>query len=158
MEPILFFFPKRRIPRNFFLSLHGKKNKKAMKESVRLARFAIVGTLNYLITLAVIWIMMAILSFKGDYIVANIIAYIIAQTHNFIWCKYWIFPAESGRNNLGRQILLFCTAFGVAYSIQFLFLILMVEGMGMNEYLAQFIGIVIYGAVNFMANKKITFK
>lgn len=129
-----------------------------MKESTRLVRFAIVGTLNYLITLAIIWIMMASLSFEGDYIVANITAYIIAQTHNFIWCKYWIFPAENGHRGLWQQVLLFCTAFGVAYSIQFLFLILMVEGIGMNEYLAQFIGIVIYGAVNFIANKKITFK
>lgn len=128
-----------------------------MKESIRLVRFAVVGTLNYLITLAVIWIMMDTLSFKGDYIVANIMAYIIAQTHNFIWCKYWIFPAGK-QNNLWQQILLFCTAFGIAYSTQLLLLILMVEGIGVNEYLAQFIGIVIYGAVNFIVNKKITFR
>ena len=43
------------------------------KEPVRLIRFAIIiGTLNYLITILVIWIMMKNLSFKGDYIVANI--------------------------------------------------------------------------------------
>lgn len=129
-----------------------------MKESVRLVRFAIVGTLNYLITMLVIWIMMTNLSFQGDYIVANITAYLIAQTHNFIWSKYWIFPSENKKNNLWQQILLFSTAFGVAYSIQFLFLIFMVEVMEVNEYLAQFIGIAIYGTVNFIANKKITFR
>lgn len=129
-----------------------------MKESVRLVRFAIVGTLNYLITMLVIWIMMTKLSFQGDYIVANITAYLIAQTHNFIWSKYWIFPSENKKNNLWQQILLFSTAFGVAYSIQFLFLIFMVEVIEVNEYLAQFIGIVIYGTVNFIANKKITFR
>lgn len=129
-----------------------------MKESVRLVRFAIVGTLNYLITMSVIWIIMTNLSFRNDYIVANITAYIIAQTHNFIWSKYWIFPSESRKNNLWQQVLLFCTAFGVAYSVQFIFLILMVEAWDINKYLAQFIGIVIYGAVNYIANKKITFK
>lgn len=129
-----------------------------MKESVRLVRFAVVGTLNYLITMLVIWIMMTKLSFQGDYIVANITAYLIAQTHNFIWSKYWIFPSENKKNNLWQQILLFSTAFGVAYSIQFLFLIFMVEVIEVNEYLAQFIGIVIYGTVNFIANKKITFR
>lgn len=129
-----------------------------MKESVRLARFAIVGTMNYIITMSIIWVMMENLSFKGDYIAANITAYIVAQTHNFIWCKHWIFPTENKKNTLWQQILLFGTAFGVAYSIQFLCLILMVEGMGVNEYAAQFIGIVIYGAVNFIANKKITFR
>lgn len=129
-----------------------------MKESVRLVRFAIVGTLNYLITMSVIWIIMTNLSFNNDYIVANITAYIIAQTHNFIWSKYWIFPSEIKKNSLGQQILLFCTAFGVAYSVQFIFLILMAEAWNINQYLAQFIGIIIYGAVNYIANKKITFK
>lgn len=130
-----------------------------MKESsIQLFRFAIVGTMNYLITMLVIWIVMTSLSFKGDYIVANVAAYIIAQTHNFIWSKYWIFPAVERKNNLRQQILLFCTAFGVAYCIQLLSVVLMVEWMKINQYTAQFIGIVIYGGVNFMANKKITFK
>lgn len=129
-----------------------------MKESVRLVRFAMVGTLNYLITMLVIWIMMTSFSFKGDYIVANITAYIIAQTHNFIWSKYWIFPSGDQKNNLWQQIAFFCTAFGIAYGIQLLFVILMVEAIGLNEFLAQFMGIVIYGGVNFIANKKITFR
>ena len=129
-----------------------------MKESVRLMRFALIGTLNYLITMGIFWLMMAHLSFRGDYIVANIVAYLIAQTHNFVWCRYWIFPSEHHRIGLGRQIILFCTAFCMAYITQFLCLILMVEVLNMNEYVAQFIGIVVYGAMNFMANKKITFK
>lgn len=129
-----------------------------MKESVRLVRFAIVGTLNYLITILVIWIIMTNFSFKGDYIVANITAYIIAQTHNFIWSKYWIFSSCKQKNCLWQQIMLFCTAFSIAYGVQLLFVILMVEGIGFDEFMAQFIGIVIYGSVNFMANKKITFR
>lgn len=129
-----------------------------MKESVRLIRFATIGTLNYLITMWVIWIVTAHFSFKGDYVVANIAAYVIAQTHNFVWSKYWIFPSDKQRNNLWRQVMLFCTAFGIAYGIQLLFVILIVEGIGLDEFLAQFIGIVIYGAVNFVANKKITFR
>ena len=43
-----------------------------MKASVRLVRFATIGTLNYLITMLVIWIVMSYFSFKGKYIVANI--------------------------------------------------------------------------------------
>ena len=125
-----------------------------MKASVRLVRFATIGTLNYLITMLVIWIVMSYFSFKGNYIVANIMAYLIAQTHNFIWSKYWIFP----QNSLGQQIMLFCTAFGIAYGIQLLFVILMIEAIGLKEFTAQFIGIIIYGAVNFMVNNRITFR
>lgn len=98
------------------------------------------------------------MSFDGDYMVANVTAYIVAQINNFIWCKYWIFPRDNKKNSIWKQILFFCSAFGVAYTAQFLFLILLVEGLDVNEYLAQFLGLFIYGMVNFIANKKITFQ
>lgn len=129
-----------------------------MKESVRIFRFIVIGTMNALIMALVVWLMMREMSFEGDYMVANVTAYIIAQIHNFIWCKYWIFPVEKRKNNVWKQILFFCSAFGIAYTAQFLFLILLVEGLDVNEYLAQFLGLFIYGAANFIANKKITFQ
>ena len=127
-----------------------------MKESVRIFRFAVIGTLNALITAFVIWLMMDELSY--DYIPANITAYIVAQIHNFIWSKYWIFPIENKKNNIWKQMLFFCSAFGLAYSAQFLFLVTLVECGGVNEYLAQFLGLFIYGTVNFIVNKKLTFR
>ena len=127
-----------------------------MKESVRIFRFAVIGTLNALITAFVIWLMMDELSY--DYIPANITAYIVAQIHNFIWSKYWIFPIENKKNNIWKQMLFFCSAFGLAYSAQFLFLVTLVECGDVNEYLAQFLGLFIYGTVNFSVNKKLTFR
>ena len=127
-----------------------------MKESVRIFRFAVIGTLNALITAFVIWLMMNELSY--DYIPANITAYIVAQIHNFIWCKYWVFPTEDKKNNLWQQVLFFAMAFGIAYSAQFIFLILLVEAGDVNEYPAQFLGLFIYGTVNFITNRKLTFR
>ena len=123
-----------------------------MKESVRIFRFALIGTLNALITAFVIWLMMDEMSY--DYIPANITAYVVAQIHNFIWSKYWIFPTENKKNNIWQQMLFFSIAFGA----QFLFLILLVEAWNVNEYLAQFFGLFIYGSVNFITNKKLTFR
>ena len=97
-----------------------------VKESVRIFRFMVIGTMNALIMALVVWLMMKEISFNGDYIVANITAYLIAQIHNFVWCKYWIFPIENKKNSIWKQILLFCSAFGLAYTAQFLFLILLV--------------------------------
>lgn len=114
--------------------------------------------MNALIMALVVCLMMKEISFDGDYMVANITAYLIAQTHNFIWCKYWIFPVENKKNGIWKQILLFCSAFGIAYVAQFLFLILLVEKLDVNEYLAQFLGLFIYGAANFLANRKLTFQ
>ena len=127
-----------------------------MKESVRIFRFAVIGTLNALITAFVIWLMMDELSY--DYIPANITAYVVAQIHNFIWSKYWIFPIENKKNNIWKQMLFFCSAFGLAYSAQFLFLVTLVECGDVNEYLAQFLWLFIYGTVNFIVNKKLTFR
>lgn len=126
-----------------------------MRESTRIIRFAVIGTLNALITAISIWILMDILDI--NYMLSNVTAYILAQTHNFVWCKYWIFPLER-KSNTWRQVLLFSIAFGMAYVAQFLFLIGLVEGLHCDEYLAQFLGLFIYGGVNFLMNKRITFR
>ena len=48
--------------------------------------------MNALIMALVVWLMMKEISFDGDYMVANITAYLIAQIHNFIWCSTGYFP------------------------------------------------------------------
>ena len=82
-----------------------------MKEPVRIFRFAVVGTLNAIITAIVVWLMMHI---EGeDYITANIVAYVVAQVHNFVWCKYWIFPIEQDtkKNSILASDAILCLCF-----------------------------------------------
>lgn len=126
-----------------------------MKESTRIFRFVIIGTLNALIAAVTVWVMMDVLDV--NYLLSNIAAYVLAQIHNFVWCKYWIFPTER-KSNTWHQVLLFSMAFGMAYGAQFLFLVGLVEGMDCNEYLAQFLGLFVYGGVNFLMNRKVTFR
>ncbi|MFR8354969.1 MAG: GtrA family protein [Parabacteroides sp.] len=122
-----------------------------MKESVRIFRFIIVETLNALITALVIWVLM-----KGvgcNYLWSNIAGYVAALVNNF-----WSNTKFSSRNGkFEREVPLFLVAFGCAYGLQFLSLLLMVEIGDMNEYLAQFLGLFVYGAVNFTMNKRLTF-
>lgn len=125
-----------------------------MKESVRILRFAIVGSSNALITALVIWILMDILD--CNYLWSNMAGYVAALVNNFFWSKYWVF--SSGKGNFWKEIPLFLIAFGCAYATQFIFLLLMVEVINLNEYLGQFLGLFVYGAVNFMMNKRLTFK
>ena len=124
-----------------------------MKESVRIVRFIIVGTLNALIVAVVVWALMDVLG--CNYLWSNVVGYAAALINNFFWSKYWVFSSREGKFN--REIPLFLLAFGCAYALQFLSLLLMVEVGGMNEYLAQFLGLFVYGAVNFMMNRWITF-
>lgn len=113
----------------------------------------LIGTLNALITVLIVWLMMDKLD--CNYIVTNITAYIVAQINNFFWSKYWIFTSHDGK--FRREVPLFLIAFGCAYFAQFLALLVMVEVLGMNEYLAQFLGLFVYGSVNYLMNKRVTF-
>jgi len=124
-----------------------------MKESTRILRFIIIGTLNALITAIVIWVMMDLP--ECDYLWANVAGYIAALINNFFWSKYWIFSSSKGK--FIREVPLFLMAFGCAYGAQFLALLFMVEVLNMNEYMGQFLGLFVYGAVNFIMNRKLTF-
>lgn len=124
-----------------------------MKESVRILRFAIVGSSNALITAIVIWVLMD--NLDCNYLWSNVAGYVAALVNNFFWSKYWVFSSKEG--NFWKEIPLFMLAFGCAYTIQFLFLLMMVELIGLDEYLGQFLGLFIYGTVNFIMNKKVTF-
>ncbi|MCD7850372.1 MAG: GtrA family protein [Parabacteroides sp.] len=124
-----------------------------MAEVTPVVRFMLIGTLNALITVAVVWLMMD--EFDCNYIATNITAYIIAQINNFFWSKYWIFTSRKGK--FRREVPLFLIAFGCAYFAQFLALLVMVEVLDLNEYLAQFLGLFVYGAVNYLMNKRVTF-
>ena len=66
-----------------------------MAEVTPVVRFMLIGTLNALITVAVVWLMMD--EFDCNYIATNITAYIIAQINNFFWSKYWIFTSREGK-------------------------------------------------------------
>ena len=125
-----------------------------MKESTRIIRFAVVGTSNALITAVIIWIGMEL--FHYNYMASNVVGYIAALINNFFWSKYWVFTSKDG--SFWKEVPLFLLAFFCAYISQFLFLLLLVEVIGINEYLGQFLGLFVYGAINFIMNRKVTFR
>ena len=124
-----------------------------MRQSIQIIRFVIVGFSNAVITAVVVWALMHLLG--CNYLWSNMAGYVAALVNNFFWSKYWVF--SSGKGRLLRESVLFLLAFGCAYATQFLFLLLLVEVIGMNEYLGQFLGLFVYGAVNFVMNKRVTF-
>jgi len=125
-----------------------------LKESTRIFRFIVIGSLNALITAIVVYIMMEV--FGYGYQLSNVTAYIAALINNFLWSKYWVFSSAEGHYR--QEIPLFLFAFAIAYAAQFLFLSILVEGFEMNEYLSQFLGLFVYGAVNFIMNRRVTFR
>lgn len=129
-----------------------------MKGSVRLFRFTVVGTLNALLTAVFIWFFMEYLGW--NYKEANVLSYLLAQTNSFLWCKYWIFPVdpEKSKHNTFQQILLFGLTVLIAYIGQLLFILFLIELLQFNEYLGQFLGLFVYGAITYLCNRYLTFR
>ena len=124
------------------------------EEFLRVMRFIVVGFSNFVIISLTVWIMMHLC--QADMLPANITAYAIALVNNFVWNKLWVFRARGG--NLLREIALNLIAYGTAYLLQLGCSFALADLLGMNEYVAQFIGLFVFGATNFIMNKLLTFK
>lgn len=120
----------------------------------QLIRFGIVGVINTLITLAVIYVLQELLHVK--YTVANLAGYIAGVINSFFWSKLWVFKKLN--NNFMREAVLFLVSFGICYGIQFVALLLLVEVLHMADTWAQLVSMVVYTLCNFALNKCITFK
>ena len=124
------------------------------EEFLRVMRFVVVGFSNFVIISLTVWIMMHLC--QADMLPANITACAIALVNNFVWNKLWVFRARGG--NLLREIALNLIAYGTAYLLQLGCSFALADLLGMNEYVAQFIGLFVFGATNFIMNKLLTFK
>lgn len=128
----------------------GENNK---KETIKILKFCLVGFSNAIVAAIVVYVMMHLFSY--DYKISNICGYILSVINSFIWNKIWVFKAHN--TNLWKEFICFGLAFLVAYLSQFMFLLLLVEHLGVNEYWAQFAGLFVYGAINFVMNRRLTF-
>lgn len=125
-----------------------------MKKSYgEIVRFAIVGTGNFLIIMAVSW---ALLEYTGlNKFCSNAAAYALALINNFYWNRRWVFRSTDGA--VARQAALFLTSYAIAYLVQLAVFALLVR-VGLDAKLANFIGLFPFGATNFLLNKFLAFK
>ena len=85
------------------------------KPLIQLAKYAIVGVMNTLLTLAVIFICKSLLG-VNPYI-SNALGYIVGLINSFLWNRSWVFRRRDGK--LSRQAILFLIGFAVCYGLQF---------------------------------------
>jgi putative flippase GtrA len=130
----------------------------------QLAKYGLVGILNTLLTAAVIWILLYILS-EGDrpespsafvMFIANSVGYLVGLVNSFVLNRNWTFKSKS---NWKRSLFRFLIAFAVCYCLQ-LGVVLWLNRFGMitSAYLCQLIGIAVYSVLNFLLNKYYAFK
>lgn len=118
----------------------------------QVARFGLVGVMNAFIN-AVIY---SCLIYIGlHYILASAIGTIFGILNAFVWSKFFVF-GHKGRTL--PQLLRTIGVYVVQILVSWIGLVIMIEGLGMNPYLAYAANITVVTAISFLGLKYFAFR
>ncbi|MCF0213746.1 MAG: GtrA family protein [Muribaculaceae bacterium] len=132
-------------------------------------RYLIVGVMNTLVTLIVIYICKSVLDINMW--VSNAIGYTAGLINSFIWNKLWVFHSTKRSAAAADELLKFLVGFLVCYGIQLFVTWFLTTPMHLGNMtwhlgsivmsgygLATLVGMGVYTVANFIFNRLITFK
>ena len=111
-------------------------------------KFGIVGLSNTLIYFSVYY---SLVFFGVYYILANFAGFVIGVTNSFYWNRKYVFKQTSEKKRAQFIKVFFAYGFTLVLSTSFLYL--MVDIIGISEFIAPVINICITTPINFMLNK-----
>ena len=120
----------------------------------QLIRFGCVGASGYAVNLVVFTA--AVHGAGFGYVLAAVMAFIVALANNFFWNRAWTFKAHDG--HAGFQAARFVVVSLGAFGFNLLLLFALVEFAGMQKVPAQAIAIVAATPLNFLGNKLWSFR
>lgn len=114
-------------------------------------RFLFVGGINT----AVGYGTFALCIFLGlHYTIAQLISTIIGVANSYIWNKYFTFK-KKGRSL--SEVIRFITVYAVSYVINLVLLYVLIDRMGLNEYLAGILGLFVTTLISYIGHNKFSF-
>lgn len=132
---------------------------------MQFVRFGIVGVSNSVISYVIYAVSLIGLKhipglIQYDYIIAQIIVFILSVLWSFYWNNKLVFVLEKGKKrNMWKALLK--TYISYSFSVLFLnsiLLILWIQVLGISEFVAPIINLIIGVPVNFFINKLWAFK
>ena len=119
----------------------------------QLIRFCVVGASGYLVNLLVFSLLVH--AADAHYVLAAVLAFCVAWTNNFMWNKYWTFR----RHDLSavQQGARYLAVSLVALGLNLVLLELLVRA-GLGEVPAQAMAIAAVMPVNFLLNRRWSFR
>jgi dolichol-phosphate mannosyltransferase len=129
----------------------------------RYIKFALIGGIGTLINLAILWVAVEI--FFVHYLWAAALAFVVADTNNFIWNRWWTFRSK-GKIHLQYPQFLLVSVDGLMLNLILLKTIVedLMPALGIGEdraslflVIAQVIAIFLVSIYNFFANSLWTF-
>ena len=114
----------------------------------QLAKFCAVGATGYLVNLAVYAFLLDVVGLH--YLSAAVGSFLVAVTNNYLWNRLWTFRAQRGAVAYqGARFFVVSTAALLAN----LAVLEILVSLGLGEFVAQAIAIVLVTPVNFVGNK-----
>lgn len=155
----------RKIANGFCKVTHKELSEDKFKTLMQFVRFGIVGVSNTLIsyvlyTVSLLLFQRAMLFPKVDYIVAQVISFVLSVLWSFYWNNKKVFvKAEDEKRSIWKSLL----KTYVSYSFTGLFLssvllVLWIDVLGISEFIAPLFNLVVSVPVNFLINKFWAFK
>ncbi|MDD5884046.1 MAG: GtrA family protein [Firmicutes bacterium] len=132
-----------------------KMNKDNWEEMlVQFVKFGIIGASNTIISTAVYYLF--VLISPGLYFVGNVVGWIVSVFNSFFWNNRYVFTKS--KYSWGQKLLRTYLAYGGGFIVGSTTLVLLVSVLGVSEWLAPWINLVITIPLNFVLNKFWAFK
>jgi len=125
------------------------------KEVIEFIKFCIVGGVNTLINLAVLFLLTEFLHIY--YLISAVFAFLVAVTNSFILNKIWTFNYKT-KNKLAFKYSQFFIVSIFALGVNLSVLYTLTEFFHVYYLFSQLIGVVFNLIINFLGNKLWTFK
>ena len=120
---------------------------------VSLVRFLVVGTVNTMAGLTVIWVLQELAG--SGHVIANLGGYVIGVSVSFILNKRWSF---SFRGAHVPAFLRFLLVFGIAYSTNLLIVVAVMSLAGSTSFWFQLCGAIPYTALFYIGCRWYVFR
>ena len=148
MEKIIKFFENLLLKFMSFLKIPEKIQQKA----VQFIEFCVVGVSNTLIHYTVYALLVFL---RLNYVLANLIAFLISVTNAFYWNNKYVFKTRQGeKRSLLRSFLKTVLSYGITgLGLSTVLLILWVEILHLPELLGPVLNLLVTIPLNFLLNK-----
>lgn len=129
-----------------------------IKPFVQFVKFGIVGVSNtaisYFLYVGILFLLQG-LAWKFDYILANVVAFIISTFWSFYWNNKYVFKkAENSRRNLWKALGKCFLSYGfTGFILENVLSYVWVEWVGISKYIAPLFNLVFTVPTNFFLNK-----
>lgn len=143
--------------------VHIKISDEKMAGLLQFLMFGIVGITNTIISYVLnILVLLAVRPFEvsWDYVVGNIVSFILSVLWSFYWNNHFVFTVEDGKQRqVGKALLKTYISYGcTGIILNNVLSWLWISILGISKYIAPLINLIISVPLNFIINKFWAFK